>query len=164
MQTPKIRTLPAKNFVGMNTKTSWAKSQARPLWPQFMPRRKEIVSSLGPDFFSIQVYPKNFEPKSFGPQSVFTTWAAVEVSDLEVIPSGMESLTIPGGLYAVFLHIGAVSNFHLTAQFIFEDWIPKSPYHVDDRVHFEILTEKYLGPDHRDSEEEVWIPIKEETI
>ena len=28
----------------------------------------------------------------------------------------------------------------------------------DQRPQFEIMTEKYLGPDHPDSEEEVWIP------
>lgn len=42
---------------------------------------------------------------------------------------------------------------------IFSDWLPKSDYELDERPHFEILDEKYKNDDPN-SEEEIWIPIR----
>jgi len=72
----------------------------------------------------------------------------------------MDHLIIPGGLYAVFIHKGPVHIFYKTSQYIYGQWIPGSDYILDNRPHFEIMTEQYLGPDHPESEEEVWVPIK----
>jgi AraC family transcriptional regulator len=72
----------------------------------------------------------------------------------------MESFTLKGGLYAVFLHKGAASTGQKTFQYIFEMWLPNSGYLLDNRPHFEILGAKYKNEDPN-SEEEVWIPIKQ---
>jgi AraC family transcriptional regulator len=71
----------------------------------------------------------------------------------------MESFTLTGGLYAVFIHKGAASTGPKTFRYIFETRLPNSKYSIDNRPHFEILGEKYKNEDP-DSEEEVWIPIK----
>ena len=72
----------------------------------------------------------------------------------------MEAFVIQGGSYAVFIHKGATDTFHKTAEFIFSVWLPNSKYELDNRKHFEIMKENYLGPNNPDSEEEVWVPIK----
>jgi AraC family transcriptional regulator len=46
-----------------------------------------------------------------------------------------------------------------TFEYIFETWLPNSDYLVDNRLHFELLGEKYKNKD-LDSEEEIWIPIQ----
>ncbi|SMP20787.1 GyrI-like small molecule binding domain-containing protein [Muriicola jejuensis] len=83
----------------------------------------------------------------------------MEVSnDLEV-PSGMDEVVIPPGLYALFLYKGPSSD-RAVFQYIFNTWLPGSGYELDDRPHYEILGEKYRNNDP-ESEEEIWIPIRE---
>lgn len=123
-----------------------------------MPRRKEIGNAIGTDLYSAQQYPEGFFAH-FNPMAEFDKWAAVEVSDFDTIPNGMEALVIPGGLYAVFIHIGGPATAETTFTYIMRDWLPKSGYQLDTRAHFEILGNKYKNDDPN-SEEEVWIPIK----
>lgn len=124
-----------------------------------MPRRSEIKNNIGTDLYSMQVYksPAHFE--NFNPDALFDKWAALEVTDSDIVPEGMEAYQLPGGLYAVFIHKSPASAGGKTFQYIYGTWIPASDYVLDDRPHFEILGEKYKNEDP-DSEEEVWIPIK----
>ncbi len=108
----------------------------------------------------MQIYPKGLKMEDFKPNTEFSAWAAIEVKKLGDIQIGMQSHLIKGGLYAVFLHKGTADTFHKTSEFICQHWIPNSKYTLDEREHFEILTEKYLGPNNPQSEEDVWIPIK----
>jgi AraC family transcriptional regulator len=82
----------------------------------------------------------------FSPSNLFERWAAVEVSSYEFIPAKMETFDLVEGLYAIF-------------DYIFEEWLPRSIYELDDRPHFEVLGENYKNNDPN-SEEEIWIPIK----
>jgi AraC family transcriptional regulator len=128
------------------------------LWRGFMPRRKEIQNNIGTELYSMQIYPPLFF-ENFNPDTAFEKWAVVEVTDFDAIPTEMESVTLPGGLYAVFLYKGAASDGAKTFQYILGAWLPNSGYRLDIRPHFEILGEKYKNEDP-DSEEEIWIPIK----
>lgn len=128
------------------------------LWRSFMPGRKEISNAISADLISMQIYdPSYFNP--FSPEREFEKWAAVEVSDFHNIPEGMESFILTSGLYAVFIHKGSSSD-NSTFQYIFTRWLPSSGYVLDERPHFELLGEKYKNNDP-DSEEEIWIPIKQ---
>ena len=161
MKAPKILVIEAKKVIGLQSETSMSNSSTARMWGEFMQRRKEVKNCVGDDLLSIQVYPKNLKMADFTDDTVFVSWAATEVSDFDNTPVGMESRVLPGGLYARFRHKGATSEFHKTAQFIFEEWMPGSDYDVDDREHFEVLSEKYLGPNDPNSEEDVFIPIKQ---
>lgn len=156
---PIIKTIPEKEFIGMRTTISLSDNHSQDLWKSFMPRRKEIRNNLTAELYSIQVYDKTLELKKFNPETLFETWAAIEVADLNVIPDGMESYLLEGGLYAVFVYKGTPDAFSEMLRYIFGNWLPGSNYALDDRAHFEIMGEKYKNNDP-DSEEEVWIPIK----
>lgn len=160
MTIPKIIKIDTRKMIGMQIETSLAKDKARELWSKFMPQIKEIKLRSDKDLYSIQQFSKNLNMDKFTPQTQFIKWAAVQVSDFKQIPVGMGHLIIPGGLYAVFIHKGPAHTFHKTSQYIYMHWLPDSDYRLDNRPHFEIMTEEYLGPDHPDSEEEVWVPIK----
>ncbi len=128
------------------------------LWRDFMPRRKEIKNTAGTELYSVEVYdPLYFE--YFDPNATFDKWAAVEVTDFEVVPGGMETMTLSGGLYAVFLHKGTASAGQKTFQYIFNIWLPGSGYKLDDRPHLAVMGDKYKNEDLA-SEEEIWIPVK----
>lgn len=134
-------------------------NQTAELWQSFMPRRKEIRDKLNANLFSVEIYSQNLDFNNFNTTTEFEKWAAVEVSAFEEIPESMETLTLTGGLYAVFLYKGAANNSEMTFRYIFGTWLPKSEYSLDVRPHFEVMGEKYKG-NVTTSEEEIWIPIK----
>ena len=158
---PRIETLGEKKFVGKRLIMTFSKNKTFELWNSFMPRRKEITNQIGTELYSIEKYVPIFFDK-FNPDLEFEKWAAVEVSDLKDIPSEMETLISPEGQYAVFVHKGSASEGPKTYQYIFGTWIPNSNYIVDYRPHFAIMGNKYKNDDPN-SEEELWIPIKELT-
>ena len=153
---PKIQILPSKTLLGKRLKMSFSDDRTGELWRSFMPYRKEILHKIGIDLYSMQIFDAMPDFKS---DATFEKWGAVEVSSIESIPEGMETYTLQGGLYAVFLHQGPASAFQKTFGYIFEAWLPNSTYELDDREHFELLGEKYKNNDP-DSVEDVWIPIR----
>jgi AraC family transcriptional regulator len=155
---PRIETLPEKKFIGKRIKMSFSDNKTRELWSSFMPRRREIKNNIGSELYSIEVYePLYFN--NFNPEKEFDKWAAVEVIDFETVPDDMETLTSPGGLYAVFIHKGSADKASETYRYIFGTWLPASDFLLDVRPHFAVMGEKYKN-DETDSEEEVWIPVK----
>ncbi|MFT5892191.1 MAG: AraC family transcriptional regulator, partial [Dokdonia sp.] len=84
----------------------------------------------------------------------------VAVQNRLKVPEEMEVLTIPAGKWAVFQYQGVASGFYKMAQYIYEEWLPKSEHQLDHRPHFEYMSPDYLGPMHPEATEEVWIPLK----
>lgn len=154
----KIENLPEKMLVGQYITMNFIENKTFQLWNGFMPRRKEIKNGVNADLYSLEVFPvghfDNFDPNNF-----FQKWAAIEVTDFNEVPEEMETLTIQNGLYAVFTHKGSQSEAHKTYHSIFVEWLPNSKYTVDERPHFAVMSEKYKKDDP-DSEEDIWIPIK----
>lgn len=155
---PRIETLADKKFAGKKMMMSFSNNKTRELWQSFMPRRSDIKSKIGIELYSIEVYPPRYFD-SFSPEADFEKWAAVEVADFDAVPGDMETLSVPGGLYAVFIYKGPASAVPEMYQYIFGTWLPASEYSLDDRPHFAVMGEKYKNDDP-DSEEELWIPIK----
>lgn len=152
----RIEILTEKKLLGKRMIMSLSNNKTGELWRIFMPGRGEIRNSLTSEMISMQVYD---QPLDFSnPNQEFEKWAAVEVSDFETIPDGMESFTLKGGLYAVFQYKGSSTDTKIFL-YIFDTWLPNSDYLLDNRPHFEILRDKYKNAD-QNSEEDIWIPIK----
>lgn len=155
----RLETIPEKKLIGKRLSMTLARDKTGELWRSFMPRRREIQNNLTTELISMQVYNPAFTFNSFNADTPFEKWATVEVTDFKAVPAEMETYTLPGGLYAVFLHKGAASTGAKTFEYIFKTWLPEYGYVVDNRPHFELLGEKYKNEDPN-SEEEIWIPIK----
>ncbi|GAA0880635.1 hypothetical protein GCM10009119_36050 [Algoriphagus jejuensis] len=159
--TPRIEKLNEKKLIGTPLRMSLSQNRTGELWGSFMPRKREIENRLTNEMISLQLYqPSHFI--NFDPENEFEKWAAVEVSDLENVPSGMEAFNLTGGLYAVFEYKGSSSDTGIF-QYIFGTWLPHSDYDLDDRPHFEVLGAKYKNNDPT-SEEEIWIPIRSKNV
>jgi AraC family transcriptional regulator len=158
----RIEILSEKKLVGKRMKMTFSDNKTVDLWRGFMPGRKEVKNKIGTELYSMQIYPRLFFDR-YSPDAEFEKWAAVEVKDFKTIPDGMETITLPGGTYAVFLYKGAANAASGTFRYIFETWLPNSDYSLDNRPHFEILGEKYKN-ESPDSEEELWIPIKPKAV
>ncbi len=158
IMTPRIEMLPGKKLIGLKMSMSLTENNTFALWRNFMPRRKEILNSIGNDLYSVQHYNREYFSR-FDPSAKFEKFAAVEVEDFESTPAEMENLSLTGGMYAVFLYKGTAAQAGATFQYIFGTWLPQSAYVLDHRPHFELLGEKYKYEDPN-SEEEIWIPVK----
>lgn len=155
----RIDVIGEKRLVGKRMKMSLSDNRTGDLWRRFMSNRNEIKDIIGTDMYSIQVYDYLYF-RNFNPNTQFEKWAAIEVANFDRVPDEMETITLAGGLYAVFLHKGAANTAPKTFQYIFGTWLPNSEYALDERPHFEVLGEKYKNEDPN-SEEEIWIPIKQ---
>jgi AraC family transcriptional regulator len=153
---PKIERVDEKKLIGTRMTMSLSNNKTGELWQSFMSRRKEIQNNLTSDLISMQVYDQPVELGNL--DQVFEKWAATEVYDFETIPKGMETFTVPSGLYAVFHYKGSSMDTRIF-EYIFGTWLPNSIYILDNRPHFEVLGSKYKNGDPN-SEEEIWIPIK----
>lgn len=158
MMQPEIKTLETKKLAGKQLQMSFVNNRIPELWRSFMPARKDITNSIGTELYSVEVYDPLFFD-NVNPTATFSKWAAVEVTDFSDVPADIETLTIPGGLYAVFLYKGPASAGVQLYQYIYSTWIPASDYQLDHRPHFAVMGEKYKHEDPS-SEEEIWIPIK----
>lgn len=156
---PEIKTLSQKKVVGKRINMSLNKDRTIELFSSFMPRVKEINNKAGSDKLCIRVYPGDYSFSHFDLNASFDKWAAVEITGEPEPTQGMESYFIPEGLYAVFIHKGPASAANNTFQFIFTEWLPYSPYEIDNRPHYDIIGAKYKH-DAEDSEEEICIPVK----
>ncbi len=159
MQQPKIVNITDRKLIGLSTQTTLAENKTLELWHAFKPQVKNINNKINTDFYSVQVYDSDFGTKPFTPQTLFEKWAAVEVLDFENIPKGLKPFTLSGGDYAVFIYKGSPQEFHKTASYIYEEWLPKSKYQIDNRPNFEIILKDYK-PNDPNAQEEVWIPIR----
>lgn len=154
---PRIEHFPGKKLVGERMIMSLANNKTGELWRSFITAKNEINNIVGTDLYSVQTYSTDYFTE-FNPAREFEKWATVEVNDFGTIPPGMDTLALPAGLYAVFIHRGAAATGAATFQYIFGTWLPQSVYKLDDRPHFEVLGEKYKN-DSPGSEEEIWIPV-----
>jgi AraC family transcriptional regulator len=152
----RITTLAEKKLIGKRITMSLSNNKTAEVWRGFMPRRKEILNNIGTDLYSIQVYPPMYFV-NFNPAAKFEKWASFEVTHFDTVPDDMETIALPGGLYAVFLYKGLNTDTTIF-EYIFRTWLPNSEYALDHRPHFEILGAKYKNGD-LNSEEEIWIPI-----
>ncbi len=151
--------LTTRKLVGMRRTTTIANNQTGLLWQSFMPRRRDISNPVSAQLFSVQVYPATFDFSFADVNHPFEKWAAVEVFGFAHLPDGMETLVLPGGLYAVFDYKG-LSTDTAIFQYLFGEWLPQSAtYRLDSRPHFEILGDRYRNNDPA-SEEEIWIPVR----
>lgn len=160
IMTPSIETLPRKHLVGLRTRMTLAEDLTRGLWQELMPRRTEIENRAGESYHSLKFFDSGTSYAGFTEHTEFEKWAAIEVSEPGTVPAGLEALTLPAGLYAMYVHHGPAAAFHTTLQAFFTEWLPQSNYEIDERAHFEILGPEYR-PDDPNAEEEVWIPIRE---
>jgi AraC family transcriptional regulator len=153
----RIENLTEKKLIGKHIRMSFVENKTFQLWSSFMPDRKEIINSMDSNLYSIEVFSVGYF-NHFDAKKTFEKWAAMEVSDFNEVPSGMDTLIIPNGLYAVFVHTGPAIEGDKIYRYIFTEWLPASEFKVDDRPHFAVMSENYQR-DNPNSEE-IWIPVK----
>ncbi len=158
---PEIVEIAEKKLVGLKIKTSIANNKIPELWQNFMARAEEIKNNKNTGWYELHPYNSDFKMEDYTDTMEFEKWATLEVTDFDQIPEGMETHVLKDGKYAVFVHKGLMKNIQLSFDYVYGTWLPNSGYEPDNRDDFEHYDEKkYFGPDHPESETEIWIPIK----
>jgi AraC family transcriptional regulator len=129
------------------------------LWRGFRVVRPTIEGRIGGETYSVKVYNASYSFTAFDPAAEFDKWAAVAVNGDVEVPDGMETLMIPAGRYAEFIHVGPAVTAPKTFGYIFGEWLPSSEFELDPRPHFEILPEGY-DPFDESAKEKVLIPVR----
>ncbi len=158
-RSPDIRTLEKILLAGCKTRMSFSNNKTGDLWRRFMPQRSAIPHRNGPELYSVEIYDSPAFFSDFDLRREFEKWAAVRVSQMQKLPTGMDHLTIPGGLYAVFQYKGLAADAMPFYQAIYNTWLPGSGFVLDQRPHFARMGEKYKNDDPG-SEEEIWVPVR----
>lgn len=151
-----IRHLNPITLIGMSMEMSLSDNRTVDLFKTFMPKKGVVSDVLNTDVLDVKVYPVNYFSE-FDFDRRFVKWAAVEVREGATVPEGMETMQIKGGMYAVFTVPATVGPE--VFQYIFSEYIPKSMYALDDRVHFDVLGESYQKREEG-AKQELWVPVK----
>jgi AraC family transcriptional regulator len=159
IEEPEIIDFPETRLIGSRIRMSFVNDRTSELWRGFRPVASKIAKRIGSESYSVKVYDASYSFSSFDPSAEFDKWAMVAVSDDAEVSDGLESLTIPGGKYAEFIHVGPASAAPRTFGYIFSQWLPASEFELDLRPHFEILPEGY-DPFSVDGTERVLIPVR----
>lgn len=160
MEEPRIRILPKTQLAGLKTYMSYSHNTTGLLWKRFMPEYHKITDTAGKELYSVEVYDNPDFFRNFEPAREFEKWAAVAVESGAVLPKGFTFFVLPSGKYAVFNYKGKSGEAAEIYRYIYSEWIPNSKYRLDSRPHFALMGAKYKN-DHPDSEEEIWIPVRE---
>ena len=160
MELPEIIHHPEIKLIGKRLTTSFSNDRTGDLWRSFMPERKNIPEPSGTELYSVSIFPGVLDTDSFNPDLTFEKWAAMKVDRFARIPPGMDPLIIREGAYAWFVHQGPTHTFPESLKFFYGTWLPGTGYELDHRPHFEVMGKDYLGLDHPDSREHIFIPVK----
>jgi AraC family transcriptional regulator len=155
---PRIETLPETTLAGQHQRLSLLADTTAALWRSFGQRLRARPFTSSPARYSVQQYDSTYFC-AFRPEATFEKWAAVAVAQAEDVPTDLELLLLPAGLYVVFDYKGPASAGASVFHYIMQDWLPASAYELDDRPHFEVLSEHYR-PNDPAAEEQIWIPVK----
>lgn len=89
----------------------------------------------------------------------FEFLSGVEVEDFEGLPADAGRVRIPAQDYAVFEHVGPISELGSTWQRIWKDWLPGSGRADAETPPFEVYGPRF-DPDTGEGGLEIWFPVR----
>ncbi|MFC1976406.1 GyrI-like domain-containing protein, partial [Chloroflexota bacterium] len=68
--------------------------------------------------------------------------------------------TVPPLKYARFIHKGPDQDRHLTLDYIYHTWLPKSGHSLSPPLAIEYYGQDFRSADNEVSEREIYVPLK----
>lgn len=153
---PKIKTLDRFMVVGLLYYGANRHGEIPRLWDDFFNRKHEIKFAKTPRVnLGICDFVSDYDPVA----SEFNYLACTTVEKIDfTLPLGMVARTYPKNDYAIFTHKGSSENLEDTYRYIYGTYFPKSNFELTEEADFELYDERFN--DDKDSEMEIYIPIK----
>jgi AraC family transcriptional regulator len=108
------------------------------LHQEFEERITEIKNRVDENSIGIFIDPPDYDYRT----DTFKWLAGVEVSNInEIIPDGMESITIPSNTYACSTYRGLIDQAHKAYDYLYK-WVKESQYELADTYGIEQYRER----------------------
>lgn len=140
---PEFYTQPAMKLVGLKTRFYSTASEKNNigeklpgLWGQFMERMGEIENTVPGICYGVVRQIKE-------DSDLLEYYSAIEVSSLDSIPEGMDSIEIPSTHYAKFTHKGEAQQVDSTVNYIYSSWLLASGKRHTAGPDLEVYGEEY---------------------
>ncbi len=148
---PEIRERDAFHVVGCSIRCTFEDISSIPsLWQTFNERANEVPYSAGNAAYGVCCDAD--EAGWFRYVAGLETTAAVD------IPSGMDSVSVPAGRYAVFTHSGHIADLPKTVYTIWNKALPDAALKPREAPDFELYDERFDASTGRGGVE-IWIPV-----
>lgn len=144
----------AFHVIGLMTLVKDGKTVISALWDMLGQELEEIEDTVKPEkYYSITWYPAGWEHRG-----IFYM-AAVEIVSPAIVSPVLVVKTIPASKYARFIHKGSQKDLHLTRDYIYHTWLPKSGKNLAFPLEIEYYEQDFSASDNEKAEREIYIPI-----
>jgi AraC family transcriptional regulator len=124
------------------------------LWDMLVQEVEGVENTVTPQkYYGIVWYPNNWEQRGF------FYMAAIEIDSPNIMNFNLVVKTIPALTYARFIHKGFWRDRHLSFDYIYHTWLPKSGKRLVLPLEIECYKQDFRDSDHEESEREIYIPI-----
>lgn len=155
-----VSQIEAFTLAGLSMKMTLQNFQPETLFKKFIPLIPSIENRISQSIFDIHMWPQEILTVGITPYLEFTKWAAIMVNKGTNVIDPLSIITLPGGLYASFEHVGSSQNIKETMNHFFNHWLPGSDYILDNRPHIYEMDDRYKGPHNDNSIEIIRIPVE----
>jgi AraC family transcriptional regulator len=94
-----------------------------------------------------------------GERPGFFYMAAVEIRTPDMVRSGLVTKTIPASTCARFIHQGPWAARHLTLDYIYQTWLPKSGKRLADSLEIEFYGQGFECAVAAEAETKIYLPM-----
>lgn len=147
---PEFRERGAFRVTGLSVRCTFENNAGIPkLWNDFNERGGEIPSPVPNVFYGVCC--------DMEPDGHFRYVAGIE-SKATHVPDGFDAVDFPAGRYAVFKHVGHISDFNKTAYTIWNKALPDAGLKPAKLPDFEVYDDRF-DPKTDSGTVEIWIPL-----
>lgn len=159
---PKVVETKNIRVVGLAGRTKLSDNQLYNLWNLFLQRINELKYLKKPvTYYEVHPFESNLDLTEYTEDTMFTKIAAAGVTQISNLPGEMIAREIKPGKYAVFTHVGSISNIQMSYDYIWGTWVVGASEVIDERDDFELYEEhRFKGLNHPETEIDIYIPIK----
>ena len=125
-------------FYGTGSEKNNISDKLPALWASFLPRLAEISHTIGGVCYGVVQQLADDDDE-------LVYFAAIEVSEINDIPPGMDSIQIPASSYAVFRHQGDARLLDNTVNYIYSNWLLNSGQRHTSGPDLEIYDAAYIA-------------------
>jgi AraC family transcriptional regulator len=152
---PEMVLRPSFALVGISLTVDYSVRSLADPWARFMKEADSIPERIKPErFYQFSFWPENHEMEGF------FAMPSLEVENLRVIPPTLVGKTVPSGRYLRFIHKGPSSSVGKAYLYIYKSYLPESSFKLTLPYNFEFYGKGFKGPENRNSETEIFIPIE----
>ncbi|WP_163834919.1 AraC family transcriptional regulator [Spartinivicinus ruber] len=127
-------------------------------WEKFWSRSYEIKATNINCYYGLSVVPTKTRQKN-GCSGVFQYLTALEAVDGDVVPKGMDKLSLPPQKYAKYTYEGPVSGFQAFIMRVWTHYLPESGLEAIESPEIEVYDERCRLDSHK-SEMDYLVPVK----